>query len=98
MPALVNFITMKIDPDIIEDFKQAIMENAAGSRAEDDCLQFDVSVAADDPTTFILYEKFSSEAALDAHRNTPHFKKYWQFLESQGDKMQRTPRHFQTLD
>lgn len=98
MPTLVNFVSMKIDPEIVEDFKQAIMANAKGSNAEDGCLLFDVSVAKDDPTHFILYEKFESEAALDAHREMPHFKTYWAFLEAQGDKMKRTARHYARLE
>jgi autoinducer 2-degrading protein len=98
MPALVNFVSMQVDADIVDDFRAAITANARGSRAEAGCLQFDVSVAKDDPGHFILYEKFESEAALDSHRETPHFQAYWKFLEAQGDKMKRTPRHYAELE
>ena len=30
--------------------------------------------AAENPDLFLLYEHYTDQAALDAHRNTPHFK------------------------
>jgi len=32
--------------------------------------------AQDDPRTFFLYEQYDDQAALDAHRATPHFEQY----------------------
>ncbi|MDQ2908763.1 MAG: antibiotic biosynthesis monooxygenase [Candidatus Eremiobacteraeota bacterium] len=32
--------------------------------------------AQDDPRTFFLYEQYDDQAALDAHRATPHFERY----------------------
>ncbi|GAB3475028.1 hypothetical protein GCM10027440_06290 [Nocardiopsis coralliicola] len=40
---------------------------------EPGCLRFDVSAAPGDPDEFWVYEVFADEAALEAHRRTPHF-------------------------
>ena len=38
------------------------------------CLVYRASRSADDPDVFILYEEYEDEAALLAHRETPHFR------------------------
>ena len=52
-----------------------LRENAAASRAEPGCLEFTVYHAIDDPRAFLLYERYTSEDAFQAHRQTPHFKR-----------------------
>lgn len=39
-------------------------------------MRFDVIADRDDPTRFYFYEVYRDEAALAAHRETPHFKHY----------------------
>jgi quinol monooxygenase YgiN len=43
---------------------------------EPGCRRFDILNLASDPNHFFLYEIYDNEAALKAHRETPHFKKY----------------------
>jgi autoinducer 2-degrading protein len=38
------------------------------------CLVYRASRSADDPDVFVLYEEYEDEAALLAHRETPHFR------------------------
>lgn len=45
----------------------------AASRQEPGCRTYDVNRSQDDPRTFLFYERYDDEAALDAHRATPHF-------------------------
>ena len=49
-------------------------ENAVASRTEPGCLEFTVFRAIDEPRAFLLYERYTDEAAFQAHRNTPHFE------------------------
>ncbi len=38
------------------------------------CLVYRAARSIDDPDVFVLYEEYEDEAALLAHRETPHFK------------------------
>ena len=51
-----------------------LRENAEASRAEPGCLEFSVYQEIDDPRAFLLYERYTSEDAFQAHRQTPHFE------------------------
>jgi autoinducer 2-degrading protein len=53
-------------------FEAAMLENAAASRLEPGCLQFDVCRVANGG--IYLYEVYLDEAAFDAHCASPHFK------------------------
>jgi quinol monooxygenase YgiN len=55
-------------------FLEAIAEDAAATRKEPGCLQFDVLVLANDPNHLFPYEVYESEAAFRAHRESDYFK------------------------
>ncbi len=42
---------------------------------EPGCLLYHANRSRDNADLFILYEQYEDAAALDAHRNTPHFKR-----------------------
>lgn len=67
----VNF---KVDATVSEDFREAVINQAANSlNRESDCHRFDVCAAPDDPTRFFLYELYSDRAAFDRHLKSKHF-------------------------
>jgi autoinducer 2-degrading protein len=41
---------------------------------EPGCALYHANRSADNPDLFLLYEHYTDQAALDGHRNTPHFK------------------------
>ena len=41
---------------------------------EPDCVLYEVNRSQDDLDEFLLYERYGNEAALESHRETPHFK------------------------
>ena len=45
------------------------------SRKEPGCLLYVVQCHRDDPARFLVYEQYKDDAALEAHRSTPHFLK-----------------------
>lgn len=53
----------------------ALKEMIPLSRAEDGCAMYMVSRLNDDPDQFIIYEHYRDEAAVQAHRESPHFKR-----------------------
>jgi autoinducer 2-degrading protein len=72
----VNAVDLDIVPAEREKFLAAITENGTASVKEPGCRRFDILNLASDPNHFFLYEIYDNEAALKAHRETPHFKKY----------------------
>jgi quinol monooxygenase YgiN len=46
------------------------------SRQEPDCLMYIVHRHRTDPRRFFIYEQYRNDAALEAHRQSPHFQQY----------------------
>ncbi|MBU4531945.1 MAG: antibiotic biosynthesis monooxygenase [Hoeflea sp.] len=70
---LVQLVHIQVKPDRIEDFLDAFRINYEGTIKEPGNLRFDVLQDPNDETRFSIYEVFVDEAAVDAHRNTPHY-------------------------
>ena len=47
-----------------------------GSRQEPGCVNYIAHFVVEDPATVLIYEQYADEAALEHHRNTPHFQQY----------------------
>jgi quinol monooxygenase YgiN len=69
-------VDLRIKPENVEAFTAKAIENAADSRKEPGCRQFDVLVDPKDRTRLMLYEVYVDEKAFEAHQQTAHFKKY----------------------
>jgi autoinducer 2-degrading protein len=69
-------VDLRIKPENVESFIAKAVENAADSRKEPGCRQFDVLVDPTDRTQVMLYEVYVDEKAFDEHQQTAHFKKY----------------------
>ncbi len=98
MPNLVLVVNVRIKPGHGEELKPAMLENAANSVKEEHCTQFDVVVSEDDGNSFLFYEVYKDEAALAAHRKTPHFLKYFALLLALGDNVERTAQIYTQLN
>jgi quinol monooxygenase YgiN len=72
----VNAVDLDILPAERDNFLAAIQENGAAAAKEPGCKRFDILNVASDPNHFFLYEVYDDEAALKAHRETDHFKKF----------------------
>lgn len=73
---IVTCVTIYVKTEHIEKFMAATIENHNNSIQEPGNLRFDVLQCADDPSRFLLYEVYESEAAAKAHKNTPHYLKW----------------------
>ena len=74
---IVLMVTIHIKPEHKDAFMEEMMGDAIGSnRDEPGCLRFDVLQDNDDDNTIHLYEVYTDEAALEAHRQAPHFLKW----------------------
>ena len=48
----------------------------AATRQEPGCITYVVQRSRENPRLYLVYEQYKSEAALEEHRNSPHFKKF----------------------
>jgi autoinducer 2-degrading protein len=73
-------------------FQECIAEEAADVIAhEPGCLQFIVSRSKENPDLFTLAEFYVDEAALEAHRKTPHFLLFQERVQEFGLIAKKTP-------
>jgi quinol monooxygenase YgiN len=61
------------DHDAVESM---LREMTSASRLESGCVDYIAHFVVDDPATVVIYEQYVDEAALEHHRNTPHFHRY----------------------
>ena len=71
------FVTINIKPGYKDSFVTAVLDDAIGSvRDEPGCFRFDVLQDESNPNRIHLYEVYQDEAALEAHRQAPHYVKW----------------------
>ncbi len=79
MDPLVLMVQMQVKPEHREKFMELALENAEAARStEPGCQQFDVIVDPEDLNRIAFYEVYDGKKALDKHRQTTHFKKYFE--------------------
>jgi autoinducer 2-degrading protein len=70
---IVTCVHIHVKPEVIDEFISATIANHTESVKEPGNLRFDFIRQADDPTRFMLYEAYESEAAAADHKNTSHY-------------------------
>jgi autoinducer 2-degrading protein len=73
---LVLAVTWMANPGHENEVAEIFTKLQAASRQEPGCLMYIVHRHKDDPRHFFIYEQYRDEAALKAHRDTPHFQVY----------------------
>ena len=53
---------------------QELKRLPAPTRAETGCISYDLHQSQSDPALFVFYENWASQAALDAHFESPHLQ------------------------
>ncbi len=69
---LVVIATMKAKAGKEPELAKLLKGFIAPTRKESGCIQYDLHVDLNDPGTFTFYERWTDEAALNAHLQTPH--------------------------
>jgi (4S)-4-hydroxy-5-phosphonooxypentane-2,3-dione isomerase len=76
-PLYINAVDIDVVPGQIDNYLAALKENgAAAVKQEPGCHEFNITVSQKDPNHVFIFEVYDNAAALDAHRQTDHFKKY----------------------
>jgi autoinducer 2-degrading protein len=71
---LALWVRVRIKPEQRERFLKAIEVDANGSEQDEPgCLRFNVLHDQQDPNVYYFFEVYRDEAALEAHRATPHY-------------------------
>jgi quinol monooxygenase YgiN len=76
-PLITQLVYLAVSPENLDALVREAVENARQSRMEAGVLRFEVLQQVDNPTQLVLYEVYDSTEALEAHRQTSHFKR-WQ--------------------
>jgi quinol monooxygenase YgiN len=74
---MISFtVRMTFRTDDREQIATILRELAAASRQEPGCVSYIPHRVESDPDTIVIYEQYRDQAALDAHRASPHFAMY----------------------
>jgi quinol monooxygenase YgiN len=69
-------VRMKFDATDRDAVAGMLHELTLGSRQEPGCISYIAHFVEAEPATVLIYEQYKDEAALEHHRNTPHFHQY----------------------
>ena len=74
---VVRIAELEIDPAQLASYLAMVKEEMEDSiRLEPGVLAIYAVAAKDDPAKLTFFEMYADEAAYEAHRESPHFKKY----------------------
>ncbi|AHJ76495.1 (4S)-4-hydroxy-5-phosphonooxypentane-2,3-dione isomerase [Kosakonia sacchari] len=69
----VTLVEINIKPDRVDEFLEVFRANHEGAIREPGNLRFDVLQDPKVKTRFFIYEAYRDEAAVQAHKETPHY-------------------------
>ena len=67
-------VHVRVKENRIQDFIDAIKENAKNSILESGIVRFDIIQQIDEPTQFILYEIYRTDQDSAKHKDTEHYR------------------------
>lgn len=73
---IIKSIYMFLKEERVDAFIEASTENRQESIKEEGIIRFDVLQCKDDPTKFMFYEVYKTEAAVEDHMKTKNFSKW----------------------
>ena len=69
-------VTIFVKEGFSQQFIEATLDNAKGSRKEPGNLRFDVLRAEEDPNRFLLYEAYHTRDDFTKHQQTVHYLRW----------------------
>jgi len=82
---VVLLVTIKAKAGKEKDLEAAFAPCIAATKKEPGCLAYELNRDSDDPTTYVMFEKFKSVAALEAHLKLAHTQKLLKAIEPLTD-------------
>lgn len=74
--ALALIVNFTVSESNITATKELIREMETHTRKERGCRRYQGHQSVEDPHRFVFYELYDDQAALDAHRASPHYAKF----------------------
>ena len=73
--------TFHIKSERWEEAVSIVKELIAKSRADEGCVRYTFSEPLDEPYHFFCFEVWASQQALEKHKQTPHLRTFFAFLQ-----------------
>ncbi len=74
---MISFtVRMRFAPEDHDDIERILRELTRFSRHEPGCVSYIPHFIDGDANTVLIYEQYRDEAAVEAHRASPHFAQY----------------------
>jgi quinol monooxygenase YgiN len=73
-------VTIKAKPGKGKELEAAFAPCIAATKKEPGCLAYELNRDPDDPTAYVMFEKFRDVAALEAHLKLGHTQKLFQVI------------------
>jgi len=67
-------VTFQARPGKEAELRQTLLGLIPPTREEEGCINYDLHVAADDPSKFLFYENWTTQAHLDKHGESAHIQ------------------------
>jgi quinol monooxygenase YgiN len=76
MNEIILIAKLQAKPGHHEELEKELKLLVKGTCKEPECLLYALHRDADDPSRFVIIEKWASKKALDTHTSLPHFLRY----------------------
>jgi quinol monooxygenase YgiN len=83
--SIVLNVHMQAVPGRERELESELRALLVPTRKELGCLSYELHRDRENPHKFMFYEKFDSQAALDAHIHSPHFQKFLAYRATGSD-------------
>jgi quinol monooxygenase YgiN len=71
---MISFtVRMRFEPEEHDSVAECLRALTAASRKEPGCVSYVPHFVEDDANTVVIYEQYRDQAAVEAHRASPHF-------------------------
>ena len=90
---IATLVHVQVKTEFIEQFIEATAVNHIHSIKENGNLRFDVLQDTADPSKFVLYEAYDTQEAVNAHKETVHYKLWRDTVASYMAKPREGVKH-----
>ncbi|MBN3553463.1 antibiotic biosynthesis monooxygenase [Fictibacillus nanhaiensis] len=80
MSITINAI-LKAKPGKEESLREELIQVVQASRKEEGCISYTLHESTENPETFVFYENWLDEDALNRHMESDHYKRYRKNIE-----------------
>ncbi|WAT02894.1 putative quinol monooxygenase [Rouxiella chamberiensis] len=79
---------LTVKSEFLDDVTQALLTIVAASREELGCLQYDLHREIDSENSFVFYERWQSQEAVEQHEQSAHFQHFVSQLDGKLEKIE----------